>query len=482
MGVISKTLGEVLALPGYELFLDQDILYYDRFKALFINNFYNREIAYDTVDYFRMRLNYYLSLNAPVYNKMLRSEMVEFDPFMTDYMETNTETNSDTHEGTREKTFEGSERKRDSAKGHHSNNNERYQGKDLEHTAGSLTGTDVNAELYSEAENQAVDKKGQEHKSYEDHTTGNVTSKENQKYTEITDTDYTSNVKADRTSNRDINRVQDRNQSDRQWTERGNDKRHGLNVDSNTPMAMLFNEPNHYYGTGTPHDYGKVVTDAEGNQDYEHYGEGDISFMDSQPRQINGGDTPWYNYATGANNNIAHGNYDKSGTETYRINDTTNTGDEYEQHDTRDQTDNTHTEVEGTRDINYNENYKEDVNGSHDVNTETNELNSRTANSNAHSKGDRTEQTAGQKDSQNQYKKVADLLSHESERAKELYSQDTTRSLDRGISSDTRSRSVKSGRTMKSPSKLLEEYRNVITYSADKWFLGELEKVFLQIF
>ena len=98
MGLYSQTLGEILEIPNYTLFFPHEILNYDRLQNLIVSKFYNREIAYDTVDYFRMKLNYCLEINASRYNKMLSSEYVQTDPFMTDYIETSIKANREDNE------------------------------------------------------------------------------------------------------------------------------------------------------------------------------------------------------------------------------------------------------------------------------------------------------------------------------------------------------------------------------------------------
>ena len=46
----------------------------------------------------------------------------------------------------------------------------------------------------------------------------------------------------------------------------------------------------------------------------------------------------------------------------------------------------------------------------------------------------------------------------------------------------TSDESVRKGRTMRSPSKLLDEYRQTLTFNADLWLFGELEPLFMQLF
>lgn len=482
VGQITKTLGEILEIPNYDLFLPHNIDHYERLKALIINRFFNREIAYDTTDYFRMRLNYYLEVNAPVYNKMLASEYVEFNPFQTEYIEESQNTSSDTTEGLMEGITAYDEKSQQSGMTNTRNNKEGYQGKSLAAVVNNQVSTDLNASLLSESVNESGDKETGEHKDYQETLDSVIDSNTEDKFHETKRVDYTSTRDTNQTDDRTTNKTDHKNQTGRQWNEQGNSNVHNLNVDSNTPQMMLFNVPNHYYGTGTPHNYGPVVTDEHGNQSYGEYLEGDLNALETEPREIDGGDTPWYNYATTAGNTLGHDSYQKSGNETYQISGDANIDDDLTREIVYNQSDTTDTETNSTRNIEKTDTRNDDTKGEHTITGNESTLFSRASNVNEHNKSDRIVQSNQQNDSKNEYAKAADLLSKTSAVLNAQERNDKNRNLFRGISNESTSNRMRTGRTGKSPSQLLLDYRETVTYSADQFMLGELENVFLQLF
>lgn len=73
-----------------------DEAYRKAFETKFIRNFYMREIGFETESLFKMRLQNWLDLNMPYYNKMFESELIEFDPLHNTELDTtrNVETNT----------------------------------------------------------------------------------------------------------------------------------------------------------------------------------------------------------------------------------------------------------------------------------------------------------------------------------------------------------------------------------------------------
>lgn len=478
----SKTLAEILDIPGYQLFLPHDIEEYERLQSLIVNRFYNREIAYDTVDYFRMRLNYYLEVNAPQYNKLLASEYVEFDPFMTDYREHTTEEIGSTQDATKE-GIEGSRQSGESTStGSVKRDRERYSGKDNTVGESNIVGTDVSGRLNSLAENISSDREFTEHKDYEEKLGQNVHSHSEKDYTENTVVDENIDHTINRQTDRDINRDTDAKQTARDWTERGTSKEHNLSVGSDTPQAMLFNVPNHYYGTGTADDFGEVVTDSDGNQHYQHYMEGDISAMDSEPRTINGGQTPWYNYASNANNNIGHDNYERSGTETFSRTQNDVTDDDVHMDESGNRILHRNTDVTGHETVDATETTDKWIKGSHDISDAESKLDSRTKNENEHEKTDSTESSNSQTTGRNSHVQYNRSDTGSSTQRSGIENEQRNREVNRKTDTSVNRKDSWSGRSMRSPSQLLIQYRNAAVFNADTWILDILERCFLQIF
>ena len=75
------------------------------FETDFINNFYMREIGFETEGLFKFRLKNWLKLNMPYWNKMYESTLLEYDPLSnnkthTSHTQTNTGNTSNTNNGT----------------------------------------------------------------------------------------------------------------------------------------------------------------------------------------------------------------------------------------------------------------------------------------------------------------------------------------------------------------------------------------------
>lgn len=477
MGTISKTLSEVLEIPGYNLFLPHDILEYDHLQFMICQKFYNREISYDTVDYFRYRLNYYLELNAPRYNKLLESELVDFDPFMSDYRERSVGEQVKSSSQTGESMSQGKSSGRRTSNRTHFKDNELYEGKENQTNFENTVGTDVAGRLNSTAENAASDREFTEHKDYtehKEHSKQNITDRD---YTEHKTSNETTDHTIDRTNDRTIDRKSDRSQTSREWTERGSSKGHNIDVNSDTPQAMLFNTPNHYYGTGTADEMGIVSGDV-----YTPYLEDDIEALDTQPRAINGGDTPWFNYASSAGNRLAHDNYDRSGTEKYAVNQADHDTDNYVFNETGNKSVDYTEDKQGTEDITETEGYNEDISGNHDIKDNESKLESKTTNTNEHEKSDSTETRKGMRDGRNAHEKNIDRHNWFAERDSRTEQMVTGRSAETTADNHRDIRETYRGRFNRSPSKLLDEYRSTVLFSADEYMLSQLEACFLQVF
>ena len=73
----------------------------DRYKKVFeknfINNFYDREIGFETEHLFKRRLQNWLNINMGYYSELMRSETLKFDPFINSEMNvTHKKTNDET--------------------------------------------------------------------------------------------------------------------------------------------------------------------------------------------------------------------------------------------------------------------------------------------------------------------------------------------------------------------------------------------------
>jgi len=66
-------------------FFDEN--YRDQFERNFINEFYMREIGFETEELFKMRLRNWLRKNMGYYNKLFESELLKYDPLSNSRME-----------------------------------------------------------------------------------------------------------------------------------------------------------------------------------------------------------------------------------------------------------------------------------------------------------------------------------------------------------------------------------------------------------
>lgn len=68
----------------YPLFDDN---YRKIFETNFIRNFYMREIGFEVEELFKFRLETWLNINMPYYNKMFESELIKYDPLSNSSMD-----------------------------------------------------------------------------------------------------------------------------------------------------------------------------------------------------------------------------------------------------------------------------------------------------------------------------------------------------------------------------------------------------------
>lgn len=443
MAQYTMTLQEVLQEIPTPL-INPDILIYDKehLEKSLINHFLFREIAFNTPEQFKWKLNAYLAERAQSYNKMFTSQLIEIDPFVTDYIVQSNSGSQKFHETKDDKQTQFNKRDSNYSSDLSSDSTENYTDSDEAKHYKENTGVELKAKLSSESENKNNRQDKETSLSHDETTT-----ETKEKTTETTET---------ATDSKDYTH----NQTARGWTEKGSSSGHNLDVHSNTPQAMLFNTPPTFAGTGRMGSEGKDLN----AENPKHFAESDPSSFDSAAYTFNSGDSPWFNYATDADNKIGHDSYSKEGTETFSQADTTT--------ETNNKTSNesSNEDISGTK--NYAEEGTENVSGS----------DSRSLNANEHFKGD----TKSQENIKETTSSTADTVKA-----------NTTKRVDNtNVTSDTASNrnqhntqekstsdeSVRKGRTMRSPSKLLDEYRQTLTFNADLWLFGELEPLFMQLF
>ena len=514
MAVYTMTLAEVLDLPNFNLFEEHHILAYDRLKKVITDAFYEREIAFETPQYFKRKLNHYLEVRADNYNKMLKAQLIEIDPFMTEYLETFDEELSESKKKQHNKSNVVRDIDNNTVEKHDKTENEIYDGIGTATHEQENVGVAVKGTLFSEAVNANDDTEKQGTKtstegvSYREDKDTTISRTEETTYTEIKDgsldktveTTYNeekdTNVAETKNSTKQVNKTH--NQTGRNWTENGSTEGHTLDVHSDTPQAMLFNEPNHYYGTGRAHDYGEVNTDSEGNEYYEHYPETEPSRIDRGSYEIGEGDTPWFNYATTADNHTGHDSYSKQGTETFQQSDTEsstdndtisrneNTVTEGDKNEVTGQT--THDETEGDKSVTIAETDNVDTvgtkNTSYSESTTATEHSdhSSTKNTDENVKEDKKENESFDEETTAKHTKDNTYASTSSRENAVKESEGSVEHGDEKLRTHTDARALRRGRTMRSPSKLLDEYRETLMYNADMWLLGELKPLFLALY
>ena len=443
MAQYTMTLQEVLQEIPAPL-INPDILIYDKehLEKTLINHFLFREIAFNTPEQFKCKLNAYLAERAQSYNKMFTSQLIEIDPFVTDYIVQSNSGSQKFHETKDDKQTQFNKRDSNYSSDLSSDSTENYKDTDEAKHYKENTGVELKAKLNSESENKNNRQDKETSLSHDETTT-----ETKEKTTETTETS---------TDSKDYTH----NQTARGWTEKGSSSGHNLDVHSNTPQAMLFNTPPTFAGTGRMGSEGKDLN----TENPKHFAESDPSSFDSAAYTFNSGDSPWFNYATDADNKIGHDSYSKEGTETFSQVDNTA--------ETNNKTSNesSNEDISGTK--NYTEKGTENVSGS----------DSRSLNANEHFKGD----TKSQENIKETTSSTADTVKA-----------NTTKRVDNtNVTADTASNrnqhntqekstsdeSVRKGRTMRSPSKLLDEYRQTLTFNADLWLFGELEPLFMQLF
>lgn len=449
MAEYTVTLKEIVETSTQPLINPTTVLYdKEHFETLFVKHFLFREIAFPTPEQFVWKLNAYVSERAQSYNKMFTSQLMEIDPFVTDYMVQYSNGKQNVAEFKKDNRAEFTSRDSTYVSDTANDKTENYTDNDESKHYKENTGVELKARLNSESEN----------KNNRQNTVTDLTHKETS--TENTDYSGTTKTDTDKTTNKDYTH----NQTGRNWTENGSSSGHKLDVHSDTPQAMLFNTPPHYAGTGRMHLEGKT---SNPETEYpKHYSENSPSAIDSADLGFNGGDSPWFNYASDANNNIAHDSYSKSGTETFNQSDATKeTSDE-----NQNKTENYSKEVDVTK--NYTENTNQYVNGS----------DSRSLNSNEHIKNDNKAQENFKETANSNYELGTNSTSKRADNTNTKNDSTSKRIQDNKQETNNSNESIRKGRTMKSPSKLLDEYRQTLTFNADLWMFGELEPLFMQLF
>ena len=506
MALFTKTISDLIK-AHYPLFDPTLEIYdYEGLQRAIIDRFYSREIAYETPDLFRIKLNAALRLRKDSYNKMMYSQMIAIDPFVTEYMVI------DAHERHADKTnnsknyIQGTASNSTQVQNTDTNFGETYKaGQTTQHNKENV-GTEVNGKLYSEAQNQQTGINENDTRSLtknetidtnegivRDLTRNEVTDETENKIRDLTRKEVTNeemNKQTDKQVDTNTATTHNHNQTGRNWTENGNSRDHSLDVNSNTPQGMLFNTPQAYYGTGKEDTHGTINSDgsvsdfAEANE-YTGANVGDSDY-------------PWYNYASNANNHTHHDSYNKAGTETFTQSDddnqtkgettsetiaqTTDTTKNITEHETTDTT--THiakdtTEHESTdRTL-----HTTDSTTERETNDKTtNTVDAKAVNSNEHSKTDNTANENYKEEGVNHYAKdntqSTGYTGNTATKVDESYHERGDEKTHGHVDNN----SVRKGRSGKSPAQLLREYRETLTFNATMWILGELEPLFLQLY
>lgn len=449
MAEYTVTLKEIVETSTQPL-INPSILLYDRehFEQLFIKHFLFREIAFATPEQFIWKLNAYVTERAQSYNKMFSSQLFEIDPFVTDYMVQYSNGKQNVSEFKKDNKTEFSKRDSIYTSDTKSDRTENYTDSDESKHYKENTGVELKARLNSESENK--------------NNIQNIKTDLIHKETTTEETDYT--IKTDTNTDKTSNKDYAHNQTGRNWTENGSSSGHKLDVHSDTPQAMLFNTPPHYTGTGRMGLEG--YTENPDEQYPQHYTESTPSAIDSAKLNFNDGDSPWFNYATDANNNIGHDSYAKSGTETFNQSDTT----KETSNENQDKTEKGNKNVDGTK--NYTENTNQDISGS----------DSRSLNTNEHIKGDSKAQENIKESANSNYDLGVNSTSNRADNTQSANDTASKRTQDNKQETNKTDESIRKGRMMQSPSKLLDDYRQTLTFNADLWMFGELEPLFMQLF
>ena len=514
MGEITMTMQEVLMLPNFVLFEPHNYIDYEHIKKMIVDHYIDREIAYETVDLFKLKLNHYLDMFESNYNRMLKAQLIDIDPFVTEYIVSDVAASTKTRRDDKHDSSTVRDNDTSSYKASTGSFTEGYADKTTADHKKDNVSTDIIGKLQSEATNtvgnetsdRTTDETTKTVRAESIDKTTNDTMKRTEAETKTRDrtqketTEYTE----DKTTNETVNRTKQEdntstdNQTGREWKENGTTEGHQLGVASDTPQAMLFNEPNHYYGTGRAHDYGVVKQDANGNDVYQHYPETEPNAIDTGSYKIGSGDTPWFNYATAANNTTGHNSYSKNGSETYSKGGTSNTS--TTEDTTTEKTENT----EGNKTVNLTEKETTKTDKTTDETRkiteatkedETTDFTSNVTehigkdmqeavarNLNEHAKQDSTEGETYNEQTAKNYDKNGTNASDISTNQKVNEQIDLAESRARKEKSDSSTKAVRKGRTMRSPSQLLAEYRKTLTFNADLWLLSELTPLFLELY
>ena len=449
MAEYTMTLKEIVETRRTPL-LNPNTLILDRehFEENLIRHFLFREIAFPTPEQFIWKLNAYVNERAQSYNKMFASQLIEIDPFVTDYLVQSNTGSEKTKETKQDKQAMFNKRDLSYTSDTSSDSTENYADEGENKHYKENAGVELVAKLNSESENR---------NNREDKKTSLT---HNETTSETTKTDSESTTDTNKEGNKDYTH----NQTGRNWTENGNSSGHKLNVHSDTPQAMLFNTPPHYTGTGRGDIEGQ--SSSPSSEYPNHYTESDPSTFDNASYAFNGGDSPWFNYATNADNNIDHDSYSKSGTETFAQSD--NTKETNTENSTTNASEDKRTN--GTR--NYTENGTQEVNGS----------DSRSLNANEHTKGDSKEQENYKEQGTTKYDIKANNIGKRADTSYTTNDTSSDRKQKNAHETTSNNESVRKGRVMRSPSQLLAEYRATMTFNADLWIYSELEPLFMQLF
>lgn len=97
MATFTMTLNEVMEEDG-NIGLSDYLIFNEEYRETLNRNiyehFYNREIGFETAEYFRLRVGNHMRVNMPFFNKLYESLEIPFDPISTIYITTESESDS----------------------------------------------------------------------------------------------------------------------------------------------------------------------------------------------------------------------------------------------------------------------------------------------------------------------------------------------------------------------------------------------------
>lgn len=116
--------------------------YRKEFETHFIRNFYTREIGSETEGLFKFRLETWLQINMPYYNRLFESELIKYDPLINTEMDT-------THNKKTDKQQDDSRKQLENIEAEGSGQTDSSQKTDSQ-ASSTLSNDDFNRDIFSD--------------------------------------------------------------------------------------------------------------------------------------------------------------------------------------------------------------------------------------------------------------------------------------------------------------------------------------------